>query len=33
MLPDVMTIADEADVQLNQSMDSCMIVIQKSAAA
>jgi DNA-binding response OmpR family regulator len=33
LLPDVMTIADEVDAQLTQSMDSYMKVMQKSAAA
>jgi DNA-binding response OmpR family regulator len=33
LLPDVMTIADEVDSQLTQSMDSYMKVMQKSAAA
>jgi hypothetical protein len=31
-LPDVMTIADEVDAQLTQSMDSYMKLMQKSAA-
>jgi DNA-binding response OmpR family regulator len=33
LLPDVMTIADEVDVQLTQSMDSYMKAMRKSAAA
>jgi DNA-binding response OmpR family regulator len=33
LLPDVMTIADEVDAQLTQSMDSYMTAMQKSAAA
>jgi DNA-binding response OmpR family regulator len=33
VLPDVMTIADEVDAQLTQSMDSYMKAMQKSAAA
>jgi len=33
LLPDVMTIADEVDAQLTQSMDSYMKLMQKSAAA
>ncbi len=33
LLPDVMTIADEVDAQLTQSMDSYMKVMRKSAAA
>ena len=33
LLPDVMTIADEVDAQLTQSMDSYMKAMQKSAAA
>jgi DNA-binding response OmpR family regulator len=33
LLPDVMTIADEVDAQLTQSMDSYMKVMQNSAAA
>lgn len=33
VLPDVMTIADEVDAQLTQSMDSYMKVMGKSAAA
>jgi DNA-binding response OmpR family regulator len=33
LLPDVMTIADEVDAQLTQSMDGYMKVMQKSAAA
>jgi DNA-binding response OmpR family regulator len=33
LLPDVMTIADEVDSQLTQSMDSYMKVMRKSAAA
>jgi hypothetical protein len=33
LLPDVMTIADEVDAQLTQSMDSYMKLLQKSAAA
>ena len=33
LLPDVMTIADEVDAQLTQSMDSYMNAMQKSAAA
>jgi DNA-binding response OmpR family regulator len=33
LLPDVMTIADEVDAQLTQSMDSYMKIMQKSAAA
>jgi len=33
LLPDVMTIADEVDAQLTQSMDSYMKVMQKAAAA
>jgi DNA-binding response OmpR family regulator len=33
VLPDVMTIADEVDAQLTQSMDSYMKVMEKSAAA
>ena len=33
LLPDVMTIADEVDAQLTQSMDSYMQVMRKSAAA
>lgn len=33
LLPDVMTIADEVDAQLTQSMDSYMKVMQKPAAA
>jgi hypothetical protein len=32
VLPDVMTIADEVDAQLTQSMDSYMKVMRKSAA-
>jgi hypothetical protein len=32
LLPDVMTIADEVDSQLTQSMDSYMRVMRKSAA-
>jgi DNA-binding response OmpR family regulator len=32
VLPDVMTIADEVDAQLTQSMDSYMKLMQKSAA-
>jgi DNA-binding response OmpR family regulator len=32
LLPDVMTIADEVDAQLTQSMDSYMKAMQKSAA-
>jgi len=32
LLPDVMTIADEVDAQLTQSMDSYMKLMQKSAA-
>ena len=33
LLPDVMTIADEVDAQLTQSMDSYMNAMQQSAAA
>ena len=33
LIPDVMTIADEVDSQLTQSMDSYMKVIRKSVAA
>ena len=33
LLPDVMTIADEVDAQLTQSMDSYMKAMGKSAAA
>jgi ActR/RegA family two-component response regulator len=33
LLPDVMTIADEVDAQLTQSMDSYMKLMQKSMAA
>jgi DNA-binding response OmpR family regulator len=33
LLPDVMTIADEVDAQLTQSMESYMKVMQKDAAA
>ena len=33
LLPDVMTIADEVDAQLTQSMESYMKVMQKAAAA
>jgi DNA-binding response OmpR family regulator len=33
LLPDVMTIADEVDAQLTQSMDSYMAAMQKSAVA
>ena len=33
LLPDVMTIADEVDAQLTQSMESYMKVMRKSAAA
>ena len=33
LLPDVMTIADEVDAQLTQSMDSYMKIMQLSAAA
>lgn len=33
LLPDVMTIADEVDAQLTQSMESYMQVMRKSAAA
>jgi CheY-like chemotaxis protein len=33
LLPDVMTIADEVDAQLTQSMDSYMKTMRKSAAA
>ena len=33
LLPDVMTIADEVDAQLTQSMDSYMKLMQKSLAA
>jgi hypothetical protein len=33
LLPDVMTIADEVDSQLTQSMDSYMNAMKKSAAA
>jgi DNA-binding response OmpR family regulator len=33
LLPDVMTIADEVDAQLTQSMDTYMNAMQKSAAA
>jgi DNA-binding response OmpR family regulator len=33
LLPDVMTIADEVDAQLTQSMDSYMKVMQKATAA
>jgi DNA-binding response OmpR family regulator len=33
LLPDVMTIADEVDAQLTQSMDSYMKAMRKSAAA
>jgi len=33
LLPDVMTIADEVDAQLTQSMDSYMKLMQKSVAA
>jgi len=32
LLPDVMTIADEVDSQLTQSMDSYMKVMRKTAA-
>jgi len=31
-LPDVMTIADEVDAQLTQSMDSYMKIMRQSAA-
>jgi hypothetical protein len=33
LLPDVMTIADEVDAQLTQSMDSYMNAMRKAAAA
>ena len=33
LLPDVMTIADEVDAQLTQSMNSYMNAMQKPAAA
>ena len=33
LLPDVMTIADEVDSQLTQSMDSYMNAVKKSATA
>ena len=33
LLPDVMTIADEVDAQLTQSMDSYMNALRRSAAA
>jgi hypothetical protein len=33
LLPDVMTIADEVDAQLTQSMESYMKVMQRAAAA
>jgi len=33
LLPDVMTIADEVDAQLTQSMDSYMKLLRKSMAA
>jgi hypothetical protein len=33
LLPDVMTIADEVDVQLTQTMDSYMNAMRKAAAA
>jgi hypothetical protein len=33
LLPDVMTIADEVDAQLTQSIDSYMNAMQKSVAA
>jgi hypothetical protein len=33
LLPDVMTIADEVDAQLTQSMDGYMNAMEKSAAA
>ena len=33
LLPDVMTIADEVDAQLTQSMESYMKTMQKAAAA
>jgi hypothetical protein len=33
LLPDVMTIADEVDSQLTQSMDSYMKVMRNAAAA
>jgi hypothetical protein len=33
LLPDVMTIADEVDAQLTQSMDSYMDVMRKAGAA
>jgi hypothetical protein len=33
LLPDVMTIADEVDAQLTQSMDSYMKAMRKSMAA
>jgi hypothetical protein len=33
LLPDVMTIADEVDAQLTQSMDSYMNAMKNSAAA
>jgi len=33
LLPDVMTIADEVDAQLTQSMDSYMKLMRKSEAA
>jgi hypothetical protein len=33
LLPDVMTIADEVDAQLTQSMDSYMSAMRKAVAA
>ena len=33
LLPDVMTIADEVDAQLTQTMDSYMNAMRKAAAA
>jgi hypothetical protein len=33
LLPDVMTIADEVDAQLTQTMDSYMKAMRKAAAA
>jgi hypothetical protein len=33
LLPDVMTIADEVDAQLTQSMDSYMKLMRKSTGA
>jgi hypothetical protein len=33
LLPDVMTIADEVDAQLTQSMESFMKAMQKAVAA